>query len=330
MRNKMLQNPSPDIVNILKNIYNAPVTSTNASSSVFSNQFLGNAPTINAFTQNTGFPSNTNAFSNQQNPSSTFSFSQASKSIFGQATTAATPSVFGGGNQGIFANQQEQTFAQQNNVFTPQPKQDANVFGGGSQSIFGAQQQQTGIFAAAASQQFGASPMFGTQQHNAGSIFGPTQQTNSPFGNVLSNQQEMGFGAQQPVVSPFSSQQPISQFAPQQQTSPFASQPTSVFANENSSVFSQNSTPPTTGNAFAGGGIFNTQSGMGSTAHTNSIFGNQHAAGFGQPSMSGQIVDETAYSKLEDLIENEVKVFESEGFDFGQIPEKPPTLQMCF
>lgn len=196
------------------------------------------------------------------------------------------------------------------------------MFGSSSQSIFGGQQAQnpTAFGAAATQQQFGSSGIFSNQlQQNAGSIFTSTQQANLPFVNTPSNQQEMGFGVQQPVVS---------QFAPQQQPSAFPSQPTSVFANADSSVFSQSSAP-IVDNRVGSSNIFNAQMNTGSNAHTSSIFGNQNAWNSG-PAIPQQIVDDTAYSKLEDLSENEMKVFASESFEFGQIPEKPPTLEMCF
>ncbi|XP_031352979.1 nucleoporin NUP42-like [Photinus pyralis] len=43
----------------------------------------------------------------------------------------------------------------------------------------------------------------------------------------------------------------------------------------------------------------------------------------------GFATDDSAYSKLEDLNEDEIKMYQAENFEVGKIPEKPPTKEMC-
>ncbi|CAH0564740.1 unnamed protein product [Brassicogethes aeneus] len=320
MQLKALQNPSPDIVKILQNIYDTPVNGAN--------NFAGNAfpsPTAN----NTPFGGNSNK-----------PFVQTTNSVFGGNST----SVFGGFPQNsqvggsIFQNA-----APQQSTFQPQPQQ--SIFGGQTTSPFGSAPQ---------SNAFGGSPQ------NTASIFSPTpfgQTTNSIFGGNQPQppqpQQSGIFGGNQPQPQP---QQPSGIFGgnqtPQQASGIFGGNQNpqstggSIFGGnqpqpQTQSVFGQNfaqnqaqlaqpqnpyggpqafvQPPQNQPQAFA-------QSPL--TQTTQSVFKPVFGGTPNVPASTFE-VDASIYSKFEDLSPEEVDWFRRENFDVGSIPEKPPTYEMC-
>lgn len=370
-RMRMLQSPSPDIVNILKSIYNTPPASccgiygTNTTTTTTS---FGNASnTPGAFNQQQSTPFG-------QQPSSSV-FAQPNQNIFAKSAQppnqfgATSSSIFGGGtpqNQGFKGQTNNSVFA--NNQVQPQSdifRQANTNFGTqGSSSIFGGQPTTT---------QVATSPIFTGPQPTNTSIFGGGQPTGGSIFTGQTNPLSI-FGGQQNVSPQFSSQtQPLSgnvfsnqspnttfgqnifgassnnqtfgvpapvQSIPQQTSTSFfgmgPNQPQnaqqSIFGQQQPSVFSQQNT----------GAIFNQQmtnpsfgqissSITDAKSHSNSIFGSsQNTVISNSPFGQVQQIDETVYSKLEDLTEDEVKWFNSDDLDILNIPEKPPTYQMCF
>ncbi|KAJ8925952.1 hypothetical protein NQ315_009805 [Exocentrus adspersus] len=328
MRLKSLQSPSPDIVNLLKCIYDTPASS---HCGVYGSN---TATTTTAFT-----PQQPSVFGQQA------VFAQPNQSIFGNALQSQNQ--FGNGtSNSIFGSTQNQVFGGQapNSVFGSAPNSGANIFQQGnansfssqsSGSIFGGQvmtpQANTGsIFSGA-----GGGSIFGGQQTSPGgfgaqqtSTLGMQMQQNA--GNVFGNNNFAGGFGQSPQ-SIFQSSAAGS--LPQQQ-----SPPGNVFQRPQgegiqNSLFSQQQqaqaifTPQNVGGAF-NQQSFGQQSVVDAKSHSNSIFGSNAVSNpaFGQT----QPVDESVYSKLEELTEEEIKWFESDDLDVLKIPEKPPTYQMCF
>lgn len=220
-------------------------------------------------------------------------------SVFANATTAPGNSVFGAQpNAGIFGNQMAQA---NNSVFGATPTTPTST------SVFGQQK---------AAQGFGAAPVFGNM-------------ATSPFANA------------QTGTSVFASPSAGGAFAASG-NSPFAK---SFSAGATQPTFA--ASPPGTQNQFSTFQIAN-------AAPANvSPFGNNAAAAnyspFVQKSVenavsAGQnlanakpfqasnfviastiVVDESAYSKEEDLTEEDRKAFEAEHFTWKKIPTRPPT-----
>lgn len=161
-------------------------------------------------------------------------------------------------------------------------------------------------------------------QQKPQSIFAQASQT--LFGNQSTQQQSNVFGGQQSTNSIFAPQQPTgfaapSQWAQQQppQSTVFQTQqqPANVFQQQ-TNVFHQ--TPPQQSN------VFHQQAPQQIQTHQISIFGGGANLNVGKPVN----LDDSAYSRREVLTENEIRAFEADLFEFGQIPDKPPTLEMCF
>ncbi|CAG9863047.1 unnamed protein product [Phyllotreta striolata] len=274
---RSLQNPSPDIINMLVNIYNTPPSSQAGT-------FTGNTQTN--VTSNFSFNS---GGINQQN--TTTLFNQPNQSIFGNTQQNAfnnqANNVFGGSNvnnqntQNIFANQQS-------NVFGKVPPAPTG-------SIFN---QANNNMSAQSNSIFNTQPV--PSQTNTGSIFTNNQPAHS--GNIFANanqnqpapQAQNIFGAAQPVAASFAP--PNNQFV----------QPTQ---NPQTPMFNQ---PPANDQPQG----FN-----------NNIFRNQQNPA---PATLPKQVDSSIYSKLEDLSEGDIKWFQSDDLDISNIPEKPPTYEMCF
>lgn len=138
---------------------------------------------------------------------------------------------------------------------------------------------------------------------STGSIF--AQASQALFGNKPANVFQASAFQPQQHPNAFQAQQQPNVFHTQQpqwpaSTSMNVAEP-SVFqvANTQSSIF--------------GGSAFSSSSG-------------RSAVSFGKTESR----DDSAYSKAEDLSESERKAFEADSFEFGKIPEKPPTAEMCF
>nr|XP_023018540.1 nucleoporin NUP100/NSP100-like [Leptinotarsa decemlineata] len=324
MKIKSLQNPSPDMINLLKNIYNTPPSS---QSGVFSGNLFNSPNTTSLNQQGTGF--------GQQNTSI---FAQANQNLFGgtqqQQTTPQTS--FGSTGTNIFGTtSQNNVFGGQaisNNPFTTsQPSaQTANT------SIFA---KNNFSFASAANSVFGVQQ---APQQPSGSIFGGNSNA-SVTAQPVSQQNVFGgqsiFGQPVPQNTGLFNTSSVSQ---QPQTSIFGSQPP---VHTSQTVTENNQAPTNIFGAAAAqtktaGSIFGQQTGP-SEPNPISIFGptklnvaNQepNISIFGGSAVASSSVqyDESLYSKLEDLTEEEVKWFQSDSLDINGIPEKPPTFEMCF
>lgn len=375
MRMKSLQSPSPDIVNILKCIYNTPPSSycgVYGSNTATSTTAFGNV-------------TNTSAAFNQQQ-SSTFGqqpsssiFTQPNQNIFGKP--AQPQSQFGGTSTSIFggATSQNQVFKGQTSIFGNNQTQNQNT-----SDIF----RQTNNFAAQGSNSiFRGQPT--TTQTGPNSMFGGAQSTNQSIYSGIQSTNNSIFGGQQTNTSIFGGQPNISTFVSQTQTQPTSGSIfNTTFTNQNANTTFGQSTfnspniqpygAPTTvqsmpqqasTNIFGMGtnqlqpqnvqktifgqqpSLFNQQSAgtvfnqqvtnppFGQTLpsatdvknHSNSIFGSSQNTVVLNPAFAqGQQVDETIYSKLEELTEDEIKWFNSDDLDVLNIPDKPPTYQMCF
>lgn len=380
---KALQNPSPELINVIKEIYNTAPTNTYGQQNMFRpSQPVGYSGA-----------NNTNTYG-----SSTFA-NQTNKNAFGQSTSGS--SIFRGANSNVYGQQNptynptsnqsnmgqnlytNQTNPNQHSLFNT-PKQTGSIFNaqpgyGGQQNnpLFPNASQNTSIFTA---QQPGfgnpnpatyapqsnlvasnlnneqkppfvpsQSGIFTSQQKN---FF--TQANNPPFAlqnaNYTPNQQQTPaaiYLQQQPPQAAaafppaYTSQQPnqASQFVPQQ---PFSQpQNPNIYGQQQvkPQSFQQQQQPPATTSIFASTTQPNQQiNPQQISSSSNNVFGNVFAttpattqSTFGS-SPPVQIQAETmqyAYSKLEDLSEIDIKCFESNSFEFGKIPEKPPTFQMC-
>lgn len=163
--------------------------------------------------------------------------------------------------------------------------------------------------------------LFGQQKND--SIFNnPVKQQPTNSGFVQTPQPVFGFqwsGNNFPQQTP--AQSTVFQQSPPQspsQTNLFQSQqPSNVFQqqpNLQSNIFQKQEQPnifqlpqqQTNPNIFGG-----------SSTHTENL---------NRP----QDIDESAYSNKDVLTESELNAFQADSFEFGQIPEKPPTKDMCF
>ncbi|KAJ8958693.1 hypothetical protein NQ318_016420 [Aromia moschata] len=174
---KLLQSPSPDIVNMLKAIYNTPPSS-------HAGVFGSHNTTTNIFANNTNI---SNSFNQQQQtvvqqPSSSI-FAQANQGLNVQPPAVRAPSIFGGMSQNvpnIGAPANKPLFG--NNQMLAQST-DKSIFGQGNTNL------TTGgsIFGGAISSQPANLP-FGSAQGHSSSIFGGQtnssvqQNISSPFG----------------------------------------------------------------------------------------------------------------------------------------------------
>lgn len=348
MKLRSLQSPSPEVINTITGIYNSvPNTSTTNSSVVASN--FNNTP-LNAFGNN-----QSSMFSNQSNSVFGQASNFGSTNVFNQQQNSAPKSMFATANQKLFSN----TPSQQNSIFGNNQAVSNNTFGtpshfGQSQSSFGQQQQQPGMGGFGTTpqsgnffntQQNGIAP-FNIQPQNGSLPFGKQNQSESPFGIKPNDpqfnnqtQSNLPFFGTQPNMTVFNAHQannsPFNSFGiqqgnmfpqpQQQQQLLLQQQPNTPFVTQENS---QTNIPFGSGtNVFANN---NTQSLGSSTSasHSSSIFGS------GQTTVINNDVnlvkDESIYSKVEDLNEEDVKSYQGAVFEFGKIPEKPPTIEMCF
>lgn len=316
---RALQNPTPDTVNLIRSIYTGGAQSSSSS----------------------GMQT---------------SFGQAA---FGTSAVSNPTSVFRMANQQLFTNNTGSAFGAKSSgsVFcdpafgSTQPSSSTSIFGGAQSCTQGFNQ---GIFGGNNQQPSGKSPLLSGLQ--ASSNFGKQQ---SPFGQnptsfgqqPLFVQSQPGFGqqphafGQQPLQSPtFGNQQ--SNQAPvfgQQQNH----QASSIYAATQSPLLTQQ---PSQSLAF--GQLYQLPVPIQSLTTTNNTASKQisglqtMSAAFpdanypsilqqNMPTLFGSIVskhshNDADYSKLENLTEDEIKIFNSDAFEFGKIPEKPPTFGMCF
>lgn len=273
------------------------------------------APTSNPFQAATTQSSIFGAPKEQQVPASNFTFSLSQQqqpqpqlpqqSIFGSSVQSPPQnSIFGSPQPLQQQPQGSSIFGTQPNSFTS----GSSMFGGGAQqqqpqaqqqqqgsSIFG----QTSIFAQPPQQQ---------QQVPATGIFGSSQpQPQETFPQAAQN--VFGhFQAQQQITS----QPQASLFA-----QPVAAPPQSIFGVQQSPLIQQ--APPQTQPT---GSIFQIQQQPQSTNASQTFGANPFQT---QPPP----IDESAYSKPEDLTPDEMEAFQAEMFQVGNIPLKPPPKHLC-
>lgn len=249
----------------------------------------------------------------------TFPNSNSSSFTFKSGPVSQQP-IFAQANQNLFSNSQQNTFG-------------ANVFGGNNQIT---QNNTTGSLFA------------GNTQNTSNNVFAKPGNTNvfqSPSEQVQTStnmfpQANSNIAVQNKSNSIFTSQQPStgSIFGTNHQINMFPppnSQSTNIFALPN--VQSQTSTNPNTNifNTVQNPQLSNNQPQKNVTFDQlpNSVFatGNQTTQPQTRVFNNSQSPhsDQSIYSKLEDLTEEEIKWFESEGFD-TKIPENPPTYDICF
>ncbi|KAF5292230.1 hypothetical protein FQA39_LY14045 [Lamprigera yunnana] len=192
-----------------------------------------------------------------------------------------------------------------NSTFPVPPLESSNMFGPSSapSSIFAAANQK----------------LFGTPQSQTNSIFGNNQNI---FGNSTNANQNQFIMQQQLPTQPFQQQPSLYPQQPFQQQG-FGNYQPGPFSNSSSSahIFKQE------GNM----GVSNNSSPLLQSTSSNnsqSIFGSFNNTGQ-TVIQNPAILDDTHYSRLEELTDSDIKSFESENFEFGSIPEKPPTIQMC-
>lgn len=330
------------------------------NNSMFGNQnkpsIFGQSSTTNAFGQQQQ-PTSGGVFGTQQNTTggSIFGIAQPQStagSIFGgaQNTITNTGSIFGGNSMSTnssFGMQTSQPSIQpSSNIFSmgAAASQSNPTFGG--PATFGSNQQSSGIFGQ-------ANTSMGQTPTSSSSIFGQSIQSVAPFGSAIQQNDPNSFGnfAQQPQIqqqsSIFGQQTPA-----QNQTSIFGGMQgqqqmptTSAFGSSvsSSNIFGtpsvQSAPIQASTNIFSGNPIS-----IGSTMMTNpnqnqSIFSsnsfqnaptNQMQSSQGMfQSISNVIVSSTLYSKAENLNQNDLAAFSADVFVLGEIPIAPPPVELC-
>ncbi|EFA09097.2 nucleoporin NUP42 [Tribolium castaneum] len=168
---KALQNPSLDVINILKNIYNTP-PSNQTQNSIFGGSQMQQKPAFGNTTQPSGIfggVQTQSVFAANKVPNPIFGEQQniQNKSIFAQASTQASNSMFG-------APFPQNTTQPQQNIFQQQPPPFVAAQQPPSTSHFGSVNQFT-------------AQQFGDTTSNKPAAF---QHTQSIFGNFGMQQQE--------------------------------------------------------------------------------------------------------------------------------------------
>ncbi|KAI4456014.1 nucleoporin-like protein 2 [Holotrichia oblita] len=353
------QNQSPTQTNFAQNQSpNQPNFGQNQSPTQ-TNFVQNQSPNQPNFGQNQS-PAQTNFAQNQ--PQGTSIFALANQEFFGKNPTNQQKSIFGpqtNTNTNLFTSAPLQN-TNQNNMFPTGQSIFNNNQNNPGNSLFVksnfAPNTQTLPFNSQSNTLTTQNSIFvpGSNTFNTNNVFNPQpvvspfqnqSPTNAPFPNQLPS-------VSNSILAPTSSQSfSFNKAAASITSSPFVQQPlqTNIFATntvpQNASPFQQQpiipnntasnspfSTSPqsTTSNIFATqSSIFNTQSGNVDPKMSDFVF-NQPTPEMKSVFGGGlEVIDNSAYSKLEDLTESEIKSFESACFEFGKIPEKPPTAQMC-
>lgn len=359
LKMQSLQNPSTEVSHLLQELYNNAPESL-SSPSVYSNSspFTSNSP----LQSNSGFgaAASSSIFGGAA-PNFSFALPE-SKSIFGNATGSqgvsnsgsifASPSfspsnnsvnIFATASQSLFPS--SQTAFQNTSFFSPQQNS-------GNSSIFNNQTATTVVnnpfaqpftnpplvnqlsqFGAPATSQSPFSPPATNPP-----LYGASTAIQPPFGAATTNPPLYTAPATNPI--PFSTPaiNPTPFVAPAANPPPFGV-PFSASAT-NQPIFvapvASTTNPSPFANTFAGSNplVQENRSIFAQSSQTSSMFGRQTGSANTQyfkndTLKSAKQDDATVYSKLEQLTENEVKYYESPSFEFGKIPEKPPTLQLC-
>ncbi|CAO1313482.1 unnamed protein product [Diamesa serratosioi] len=344
-----LKNMTPDIVHLISNIYNksgdtkAPVVSAQ-SSNVFAN--TSNLVQSNPFqTQQPQIPTN---------QMSTGNIFGASSSTFGSSTTAGN--IFGQPQQ-----QQQPSTASIFGTSFSNPAPSGNIFGAPSTNTT----SSSFSFVQAAPQ----NSMLGISAPTTNSIFGGSStNTSNPFAAAPFNQpqqqptfatQQSTFGVQQPAFTSQLSQPLFAAPQSQQQhsifsTPGFAPQPTNVFNSQptmpSNPFMSQSQAPLVPQQNAPPQNIFNMaqqdpgippasifsiqqpqqqqQQQQQQNPFAGSVF-SQTQQQQQQQQKSSESYDESNYSKIEDLLPQELEAYQAEPFIVGNIPTAPPSRSMC-
>lgn len=262
-----------------------------------------------------------------------FSMSNTNSSIFGGAQQQVQPqpaaSIFGGAStnnpfqKSAFGASIAQTspFMQQSpssvtSIFGgSQPVQAQNTFFGASTpaSIFGGVQSSMTLGNSSSMQLTPQQPA--TSSVFSSSIFSqPPQHSQPPVENIFGIGQQNPAIAQQP--NPFQQTSVFAQPAPADMSMSVAQQPiANVFG------ISQQQPPAVVQQQNQSGSIFQIQ--QGPAVPTPSFGGN--------PFQQSQpiIIDESVYSRPEELTAEQIQAFQCDAFVLGQIPIKPPPKQLC-
>ncbi|KAI4456034.1 nucleoporin-like protein 2 [Holotrichia oblita] len=244
------------------------------------------------------FPTGQSIFNNNQN--------NPGNSLF-------VKSNFAPNTQTLPFNSQSNTLTTQNSIFVP----GSNTFN--TNNVFNPQPVVSPF-----QNQSPTNPPFPNQLPSvSNSILAPTSSQSFSFNKAAASITSSPF-VQQPLQTNIFATNTVPQNA-----SPFQQQPIIPNNTASNSPFST-SPQSTTSNIFATqSSIFNTQSGNVDPKMSDFVF-NQPTPEMKSVFGGGlEVIDNSAYSKLEDLTESEIKSFESACFEFGKIPEKPPTAQMC-
>lgn len=279
------------MIEVIKNIYNTPVNQNNATDS---SSIFGNSAT----------QLNQPTFSAPNNSQSIFA--QGNKNLFGNASgqpshVTSSGNIFGGSSPANIDTQ---------NTTHLFPHANTNVGPHAGNSIFGNQNNsiQPCTLPNTFTSTFGQPNQSNMLNNQSGSIFQQPSTTSPIFGN----QSQVVQGSTSPMNNVYRGNPNIPQQTPAFGASPSTPQhiqkQTSIFGSQagvnlnNSSLFQLKTAE--------------------STQSTN-VFGSSV-----RPPVTS--FDESLYSKLSDLTEDEIHWFQSDDLDPMKIPEKPPTVEMCF
>lgn len=334
-----LKSLTPDTIQLLATIYNESTIPDNKKSSTTNVFASSNATQQTAQSHQNPFQMG-NIFGGSHQQQQTMN----TGSIFGSSTTSnpfqsQQTSIFGGGTK----EQPPQSTASNFSFSLNHPTQQQSIFGFNqstqqpqmpSSSIFGA--GQTNIFGST----FGAPAQQPPQQTFGSSIFGQSKLSGSTMG--LYNQ-----AAQQPPGT-FESAQPLQQVTNALGQAQSGSAQNTLFQQLNGNVFNQFQgqtapQPQNASNPFTQTVLSHNVYAMQQTqqeqqqappAPAGSIFhiqqsNPQQVAGENPFQTQAPQIDESVYSRPEDLTPEEIRAFQAGTFTLGQIPLKPPPKQLC-
>ncbi|XP_066249125.1 nucleoporin NUP42-like isoform X2 [Euwallacea similis] len=216
----------------------------------------------------------------------------SSGNIFGSSGGALVQT---GGSSSVFGQQQNNVFAQSSNIFssTAAPQgQSQNIFGAAANTQNNVFTPSTNIFSS------NPQPAFVPQPQQSANIFAQPPSSNNIFSSPT----------QTTNMFPISNQQPNNVFGTSNNPNSVANSP-SIKLQLTSGA--QNAPPSYSATIFGG------------------VAPNQPTTPFGLNSSTSH-VNTAIYSKPEELTKEEIQWFESGDLDIYNIPEKPPTYEMCF
>lgn len=287
--------------------FSNPIQPTKPSGLFGTGSMFGQAATPSGLFGQSNQPASQPA--NSGNIFSSFGASTQPQSIFGAATE--NTSIFGqstNSNQSVFgANQQQPPqSANSNQSMFGANQQQSNQIVNSNQSMFGANQQQTPQGANSNQSMFVVNQQQTPQSANSNqSVFGTDQQQqNNQGSNIFANALAQQQSGTQNVFGVPQEQQP------------------SIFGQSNSSSTATSNIFQNQTNAAVGSNIFQNQSNV---PAVGSVFGGGSV--FGQA--AAEPLNQSAYSKMEDLKPEDVQWFNAPNFTLGAIPTIPPPKELC-